>query len=315
MGVSTSDLFGHGGGDGAATPGTYGRAPAGFRLPDDTRLGRVRLQVADLSRSLQYYEHVLGMRVIERRADEATLGPQESERVLVELSELPGARPVPRRGQLGLYHFAMLLPDRAALGRFVTHLGDLGVRAGAADHLVSEALYLQDPDGLGIEVYVDRPREAWQRIGRELMMSSDPIDLEGVVGSAGGERWTGMPAATVMGHVHLHVGDLDEGGAFFSDALGFDRIVWRYPGALFLSAGGYHHHLGTNVWAGPGAKPAGQEDARLLEWTIQVGDAGALEAAAASLAGAGHPARREGRDVLTSDPWGTPIRLTLHANA
>lgn len=315
MGVSTSDLFGHGGGDGVAAPGTYGKAPPGFRLPDDTRLGRVRLQIADLSRSVSYYENVLGMRVIERHSGGATLGPQQSDGVLVEVLEHPGARPVPRRGQLGLYHFAILLPDRAALGRFVTHLDELGIRAGAADHLVSEALYLQDPDGLGIEVYADRPRASWRRIGRELMMSSDPIDLDGVVRSARGETWAGMPAATVMGHVHLHVGDLDEGGAFFSDALGFDRVVWRYPGALFLSAGGYHHHLGTNVWAGPGARPPGETDARLLEWTIQVGDAEVLDNAAASLAGAGHPARREGRDVITSDPWGTPIRLTAHAGA
>lgn len=315
MGVSTSDLFGHGGGDGAAGPGTYGKPPAGFRLPDDTRLGRVRLQVADLSRSVPYYERVLGMRVIERRPEGATLGPQQTDRVLVELLEHPGARPVPRHGQLGLYHFAILLPDRAALGRFVTHLGELGIRAGAADHLVSEALYLHDPDGLGIEVYADRPRDTWRRIGRELMMSSDPIDLEGVVRSAGGEPWTGMPAATVMGHVHLHVGDLDEAGTFFADAIGFDRIVWRYPGALFLSAGGYHHHLGTNVWAGPGAKPAGAEDARLVEWTIQVGESGALDAVAASLANAGRPVRREGRDVLTHDPWQTPVRLTVHGVA
>jgi catechol 2,3-dioxygenase len=183
------------------------------------------------------------------------------------------------------------------------------VRVGAGDHHVSEAFYLTDPDGLGIEVYADRPRATWRRVGRELMMATDPVDVAELVRAAGDTPWTGMPAGTVMGHVHLHVGDLPRAGAFYSEALGFDRIVWHYPGALFLGAGGYHHHLGTNTWAGASAQPAGEGDARLLEWTMILPDAAAVDAAAASLANAGFPAERDGGDLVTRDPWGTQLRV------
>jgi catechol 2,3-dioxygenase len=323
MGASTTDLFGAASGAELATPGSYGEAPRGFRLPDATRLGPVRLQIADLARSLAYYEGVLGLRVVERDASRALLSgqpaPQDGDaRPIVELRERPGARPASRGGRLGLYHFAILLPDRPSLGRFVRHLAQVGVHAGAGDHLVSEAFYLTDPDGLGIEVYADRPRSTWRRIGRELMLATDPVDTADLLRAAGDAPWQGMPAGTVIGHVHLHVADLAQASAFFSDALGFDRITWRYPGALFLGAGGYHHHLGTNTWAGAGARPAAADDARLLEWTIELPDAASVEAAARSLADAGHPKERsrdderdgaDGSDVVTRDPWGTAIRL------
>lgn len=310
MGATTQDIFGTAAGSEPATPGSYGQAPRGFRLPDETRLGAVRLQVADLERSLAYYQGVLGMRVIVREGGRAALGTHGDDRVLVELTERPGARPNGRAALLGLYHFAILLPDRASLGRFVRHLSESGVQAGAGDHLVSEAFYLRDPDGLGIEVYADRPRDTWRRVGRELMMATDPVDVAGLVRAAGDTPWTGMPAGTVMGHVHLHVGDLEQGAAFFSEALGFDRIVWSYPSALFLGAGGYHHHLGTNTWAGPGARRPDEGDARLLEWTLELPDAASVAAAGRSLADAGYPAdaSAEGQ-VVTSDPWGTAIRI------
>src|SRR5688500_1719045 len=181
MGATTRDIFGAGSGAEAATPGSYGEAPRGFRLPDATRLGRVSLQVADLARSLAFYEGTLGFRVLRRESSRVTLAAHGDDTALVELVEHPGATPVPRRGRVGLYHFAILLPDRPALGRFVRHLGEIGARAGSADHLVSEALYLQDPDNLGIEVYVDRPCSTWKRSGRELMMATDPLDVASLV--------------------------------------------------------------------------------------------------------------------------------------
>ena len=309
MGSTTRDIFGDATGAQPATPGSYGEAPSGFRLPDETRLGPVRLQVADLERSLAWYERVLGFRATTRDAAHAILAAHGDDAPLVELHELKGARPMVQRGRLGLYHFAILLPDRASLGRFVRHLGETGVRAGAGDHLVSEAFYLTDPDGLGIEVYADRPRDTWQRVGRELMMATDPVDVASLVQAAGDRAWSGMPAGTVIGHVHLHVGDIPRAAAFFSEALGFDRTVWHYPGALFLGAGGYHHHLGTNTWAGSGAQPPEAGDARLLEWTIVLPDARGIEAAAASLTSAGHPVAREAGAIVTRDPWGTAIRL------
>ena len=309
MGATTNDIFGGGGRAEPATPGSFGQAPPSFRLPDETRVGPVRLAIADLARSVDYYTGTLGLRELDRDARRAVLAPQGSVRPLVVLDERPGASPAPRRGRLGLYHFAILLPDRASLGRFVRHLAHMGVRAGSADHLVSEAFYLQDPDNLGIEVYADRPRDAWRRMGRQLMMATDPIDIASLVDASGSTPWAGMPLGAVMGHVHLHVGAIEPAAAFYSDALGFDRTVWNYPGALFLSAGGYHHHLGTNTWAGADARPAGEGDARLAEWTLELPDAEGVEGAAASLGASGHAVERQGADVVTRDPWGTQVRL------
>ena len=175
---------------------------------------------------------------------------------------------------------------------------------------MSEAFYLTDPDGLGIEVYADRPRETWRRVGRELMLATDPVDVADLVASAGDAPWSGLPPGTSIGHVHLHVGDIAVGEAFFSEALGFDRMTWRYPGALFLGAGGYHHHVGTNVWAGPGARSPDEQDAMLLEWTIELPTSDDVAAAARSLAESGHrvDAIAPG-GARTRDPWGTHIRL------
>ncbi|HXF94975.1 MAG TPA: VOC family protein [Gemmatimonadales bacterium] len=311
MGAAGGERFRDAAGGEPAVPGSYGEPPRGFRLPEAVRLGPVRLQVADLARSLPFYESVLGLRLAARDAAEARLAVPGDPAVLVELRERPGARPVPPRGRLGLYHFAILLPDRPSLGRFVRHLGKTGVPWGAADHLVSEALYLHDPDNLGIEVYADRPRTTWRRVGRELLMSTEPLDLRDLLQAAGDGSWTGMPAGTRIGHVHLHVGGLGRAAEFYSEALGFDRTVWHYPGALFFGAGGYHHHVGTNIWAGPAAAPPADDEARLLEWTLELPDREAVERAARSLEGAGFPADRQSSPpaLVTRDPWGTPLRL------
>lgn len=293
-----------------ATAGSYGEPPRrSWRLPGGTSLGPVRLQVAELQRSLRFYQEALGLRVMEQSQGSASLGAVRDDRMLVELRERPGALPAGRPARLGLYHFAVLLPNRPALGRVVRHLSGMGVAVGAGDHLVSEAIYLHDPDGLGIELYADRPRSEWRRIGRELMLATDPVDMGDLVAAGGDEPWNGMPPGTVVGHVHLHVGDIQRAADFFSDLLGFDRITWSYPGALFMGAGGYHHHLGTNSWAGPRALPAGDGDARLLAWTIELPDAEALAGVERSLADAGHPVQRVEDEIRTADPWGTGIRI------
>lgn len=292
-----------------ATPGSYGIAPRGFRLPAETRLGPVRLRVSDLERSLSFYGGVLGFRVLRQSDGFAALGAAGDDRVLIELHETRGVSAPAQRGRLGLYHFAILLPNRASLGRFIKCAGKIGIRPGSSDHLVSEALYLRDPDDLGIEIYVDRPRDAWRRVGSEILMATDPLDIEGLMRAAGAEEWQHMPAGTVIGHAHLHVGDLQQARAFYSDALGFDVMTASYPGALFLGAGGYHHHLGTNVWAGAGARPTRADEAGLIEWTIELPDTGAVRAAAESLSGAGFEVSFEGNSALTIDPWGTAVRL------
>lgn len=285
-----------------------GIRPKGHRLPEATHLGTVRLQVADPERSLAFYEKVLGMRVIRRTSDSVSLGPHGEDREIVHLRQLRMARPVPKRGLLGLYHFAILLPDRASLGRFVAHLAAIGEYAGMSDHFVSEAVYLTDPDGLGIEVYADRPRDAWRYDERQLYMTTDRLDVDDLVKSAAGERWTGMPAGTVLGHVHLYVDDIARAEAFYHEALGFDKVVWSYPGALFMSAGGYHHHLGTNTWA-RGALPATDADARLLAWEIIVPTKKDAEEAARHVQAAGYPVKEENGEWVLTDPWGTSLRL------
>jgi catechol 2,3-dioxygenase len=294
--------------DAVCTP-TFTQAPPGFRLPAGLTLGPVRLEVADLARSIDYYQQVIGLRPLDRNASRAILAAQHEDSALVELIERRGAAPVPRRGRLGLYHSALLLPERAHLGRFLAHLVARGIHPGMSDHLVSEALYLTDPDGLGIEVYADRPRNAWRIQDSTIAMATDPLDVDDLLGAAGRAPWFGAPAGTRVGHVHLHVGDLEQAAAFFHAGLGLDRVMLGLPGALFLSAGGYHHHLGTNVWAA-GAPRAREGDARLLEWTIRLPEAGQVEAAARSFLERGYAVTREGGDAVSADPWGTGVRIT-----
>lgn len=324
-----------------ATAGSYGVAPrGGGRLPDATRLGAVHLQVADLARSRDFYLRVLGLVPLPpealarapladgaggtgaavgrdaHRAVRLALGAPGGDAPLVVLHERRGARPAPGRGRTGLYHVAILLPDRADLGRFVRHLAALGVPAGAADHLVSEAVYLQDPDNLGIEVYADRPRPTWRRVGRELAMATDPLDVDDLVRTAGDAAWSGAPSGTVIGHVHLHVGDLDGADAFYVEALGFDRMVTRYPGARFVAAGGYHHHLGLNTWAGAGAHAAADDEAQLLAWSLELPGRTDALAAAARLRAAGHATvswtdGAGAETLVVRDPWGTVLQLRV----
>jgi catechol 2,3-dioxygenase len=206
------------------------RAP-GNRLPDESHLGSVQLDGADIGRSIAYYRDVLGFRVTneETAGDgrKASLAAHGDDTTLFLLHERRGAHAVPRTGRLGLYHFAILLPDRAALGRFVVHLAAHHVPAGMSDHLVSEAIYLRDPDGLGIEVYADRPRDSWRWTAGELAMTTEPLDVDDLIAAAGNVPWTGMPAGTTVGHVHLHVGDLPTAADFYHAALGLDAVVWR----------------------------------------------------------------------------------------
>jgi catechol 2,3-dioxygenase len=282
-------------------------ATTGFDpLPDATRLGVAHLQVTNLPRSLAYYERVIGLTLISASASEAILGAADSRSLLI-LHEHRGARPVARHSRLGLYHFAILLPDRPSLGRFLTHLADTGAHAATADHAVSEAVYLWDPDGLGIEVYSDRPRSEWRLRAGEVYMTTEPLDVGSLEAAAAGQRWTGAPPGTTMGHMHLHVGSIHEAEAFYHRALGLNKTVTGYPGALFMSAGGYHHHLGANTWAA-GAPPSTDTDARLLEWTIVLPTAADVDRAAARMENGGYLVKREGRDRWrVPDPWGTTL--------
>jgi catechol 2,3-dioxygenase len=289
-------------------------APSRYQLPDSVQLGAVTLQVANLERSLAYYQSVIGLRVIAEGNGRAALGALNGAQVLVHLVEKRGVRPVPPRGLLGLYHFAILLPTREALGQFLSHLSRLNQRAGMSDHLVSEALYLTDPDGLGIEVYADRPKALWKMDGAAIAMATDPLDVRSVLAAGGDIPWIGMPEGAAIGHVHLHVGNLEDSARFYHEGIGFDKVNLQFGGALFLSAGGYHHHLGTNIWAA-NAPAATADDARLLDWTVLLPTSADVHAVEQSVREAGYSgayeAARDTSAFVVADPWGSRVRVTV----
>jgi catechol 2,3-dioxygenase len=236
-------------------------------LPADAHIDSVDLAVSDLGRSAAFYVETLGFREHDRSATHAVLG--SGPRPLIALHLQPHAVPRPRR-TAGLFHVAILVPTRAALGR---SLRRLAARAwplsGAADHWVSEALYLDDPDGLGLEIYRDRPRDQWPREGDRLLMSTEALDLDAIANEPGADtRWDGLDPATVIGHVHLQVSSLASAEALYCDDIGFTPMVRAFRGALFVAAGGYHHHLGLNTWAGEGVPPPPSSAAGLRGFTI-----------------------------------------------
>lgn len=262
---------------------------AAARLANATRLGRVFLRVADAERALGFYCGLLGLRVVRADGDTVALAAHAdgsaAPRELVVLREVPGLRKRPRRPQTtGLYHVAFLLPSRRALGRAL-----LGLRAagyplrGLSDHAVSESIYLDDPDGNGLELYADRPRSAWPMDGSCVRLTTEPMDTAGVLAAAGmpDAPWAGLPPATTIGHVHLTVADLERSVAFYRDAVGFG-VTLRVPTLVGVAAGGYHHHLNLNTWAGTGAPPDGERTAGLDRWELVV-PAAAQEALARRL--------------------------------
>jgi len=280
------------------------------RLSDTTHVGAVRLQVGDLERSLAFYRDLLGFTELAADSSRAALGVPGAGRALIELFARPGARPVRPYSRLGLYHFAILVPERETLGRALLHLHRNRVALGMADHRVSEALYLHDPDGLGIEIYRDRPRQEWRHTGDGIVMTTDPLDVEGVAAAAAGAGWTGMPAGTVIGHMHLHVTDLAAAETFYARTIGFDVVTRAYPGALFLSAGGYHHHLGVNTWARGAPTPA-PDEAQLLHWELVVRDPAEVAAVRSRLESAAAAVIPDGDDrgLAVRDPFGTTMRV------
>jgi len=231
-----------------------------------TLLGSVTIRVADLERSTRFYEKVIGLSSTPQAAGSAALGVEKGP-PLIHLKETPGARHVP--GRSGLYHFAVLLPTRADLGDALRRLIDSNIRVGRSDHLVSEALYLADPDGNGIEIYRDRPRTEWTWRDGMVEMAVDPLDLESLLGDAAPGGYGAAHPGTTIGHVHLQVSDVRQAVQFYHNVIGFD-LTASFQGAAFLSAGGYHHHLGLNSWSSRGAPPAPPDAAGLESFTIRV---------------------------------------------
>jgi catechol 2,3-dioxygenase len=267
-------------------------------IPAGTTLGAVHLTVADLERSLEYYRRAIGLRVLSQEDGRASLGGDAELLVLVEE---PGARPA--RGHTGLYHFALLLPERRDLARWLAHVAREQIPlAGLSDHFVSEAIYLSDPDEHGIEIYWDRPRETWE--GRVDRMGTWPLDVQSLLrelDEPATEPFDGLPGATIMGHVHFKVSDVGSTIGIYRDRLGFGLMAQLGSQAAFLSAGGYHHHIGANTWESAGAPPANPGSAALRQATVVLPGARELDDLLGRL-GADGP--------LVRDPSGNALLLT-----
>jgi catechol 2,3-dioxygenase len=283
-------------------------------LPAETTLGPASLIVADLDRSVAFYRDVVGFHVLQGEGATATLGAGEDVTPILELTALAGARPKSRR-TTGLYHVAILTPSRAALARALYHLAvSRYPLQGASDHIVSEALYLADPDGNGLEIYRDRPRSDWYDANGQFQMGTLPLDLDQLLdegATSTGERpWIGLDAGTRVGHVHLQVADLAAAVRFYTEGLGFETMV-HLPemGAAFISAGGYHHHIGLNTWSSRGAPPPPPDAAGLRVFEIVVPNGETLSEVAARLTALAVPFERDEATIEARDPSGNLARL------
>lgn len=274
----------------------------------NTRIGRIELRVSDLSRSLAFYRDLLGMVEYSRTTDRCELGPHGG-RPLISLFAQPGTRPRPQ-GVVGLYHYALLLPNRRALGQVLLHLFQARYPfQGFADHAVSEAAYLADPDGNGIELYADRPREDWQHRNGQIVMTTLALNVNSLLRSAEGEEWHGIAPGTKVGHVHLHVASLEQTGEFYREVVGFDVTNSEFPSALFLSAGGYHHHLGLNTWLRP-ENAGAPAVADMLSWELVLPDAESSLAIADRALSAGYRVEEEADQSTVVDPDGMRLIVT-----
>lgn len=280
-----------------------------FHQPPVTYVGEVGLKVMDLTKMKQFYKQIIGFEVISEDQWSVKLGV--GGKTLLKLEGVEGIMPKQNR-YAGLYHFAILLPAREDLGKILVHLHQNGIQLGSSDHLVSEALYLSDPEGNGIEIYRDREPEEWNWSNDEVSMAVDPIDAKGLMEAAqkSGERWSGLPSATVMGHIHLHVSDLNEARNFYVDGLGFKVVASMGGQALFLADQKYHHHIGVNVWNGKDIPALPEKTAGLHYYTLILENekrkklAGNLRAAGIKIA--------ELNDYWeVKDPSGNSIRLVV----
>jgi catechol 2,3-dioxygenase len=278
-------------------------------IHSDTTLGYVHLTVSDLDRSLAFYQDVMGFKLHQRENGTAHLGAGGPD--LLVLTGRPGAQRV--RGTTGLYHLAILTPSRLELARSLRRLGESRwPLQGFADHLVSEAIYLADPDGNGIEIYRDRPRTEWPRRNGRLQIAADPLDVDGVLSELVGhdEAWKGLHPQTVLGHMHLHVADLEKARAFYCSVLGFDLILNYGGSASFVSAGGYHHHIGLNTWAGGGAPPPPPDSVGLRYFVVRLPDSTELGKVADRVQDAGLRLEEQEPGLFVRDPSQNGVVLT-----
>jgi catechol 2,3-dioxygenase len=272
------------------------------------RLGPVHLTVTDLDRSIRFYEAAIGLQTARREGAEAALGAGGED--LLVLTEEPGARPAGRHA--GLYHFALLYPSRLELARAAQRLiAAQAAVSGASDHKISEAIYLPDPDGNGIELAADRSREHWGDLSDPTALGGpEPLDMHGLMGLVeGAEPPVQASPELRVGHLHLHVGDVDGALAFWRDLIGFE-VMTRFPSAAFIAAGGYHHHLGLNTWRGEGVPPMPAGTVGMRRWTVVLPESADVAAVRERLAAAGAPLEERDGGFLTRDAWNNSVLVT-----
>ena len=282
-------------------------------LPKNTSVGPVSLVVPDLKKSQRFYEDVLGFKTLAETATTLHLGASDDTPLLILTENKNGIKP--NRRSPGLFHFAILFPTRSSLGKAAIHLSEAGWHlSGAGDHLVSEALYLEDPDGNGIELYADRPRETWKFQGGQVLMDTLSVDLQSIAADAKADPtpYTGLPAGTTMGHVHLKVANLEAAKHFYEDLIGFDEMT-SMPQALFVAAGGYHHHLGLNTWMSSGSNPPAENSLGLLGFTINLPSNDDLAAIVARLTSSGVKVESTSNGAFVQDPSHNGVYLTVAA--
>lgn len=281
-----------------------------FHQPPHTYVEKVDLKVMNLDRSINFYENVIGLKVLQKEGNVVHLTANGVD-PLVTLYQPENV--IPKVGRTtGLYHFALLLPNRDALANVVYHLAVNNIPFGSSDHLVSEALYLSDPDGNGIEIYRDRPPSEWIWRGNEVEMAVDPLNIRELLELHDNKPWTGLPAETIMGHIHLHVSELKETENFYTNGLGFE-VVCRYGSqALFISTGKYHHHIGLNTWNGVGAPKPAETSVGLHTFKLVYPSDEARKEAIESIQKLGATIIEKDSYVLTKDPSGNSIEMHVH---
>ena len=278
-----------------------------FHKAPHTYTGEVHLNVLNLDRSVRFYKEIIGFNVLEETSNKVVL-TADGKKPLLIIEQTENVTPKePNRS--GLYHFALLLPERADLGMIIKHFVQNNVRIGASDHKVSEALYLSDPDGNGIEIYTDRNPDVWSWEKGKVAMSTDPLDGEGIVAESEGRTWDGLPTRTVMGHIHLHVAHLPETEKFYN-ALGFE-VVSNYPQALFMSTGKYHHHIGLNTWNGEGAPRPSEGSVGLQSYALVYPNDAAANEAISSIEKLGAKVELREGSYVTEDPSGNRIVVRI----
>ncbi|MFC2949520.1 VOC family protein [Virgibacillus sediminis] len=282
----------------------------GFHSKPTTFVSHVNIKVEDLQRSLQYYQEVIGFDILEKTSSTAKL-TTDGKTSILSLEQPENV--IPKQGRTtGLYHFALLLPEKRDLANIVVHLVNKGIRFGSSDHLVSEALYLHDPDGNEIEIYIDRDPSEWKWNEGEVAMAVDPLDFDRLLkNTEPGNAWKGLPEGTIMGHIHLHVSELIKTEEFYVKGLGFDVVNRFGAQALFLSTGKYHHHIGVNTWNGVGAPKPPENSVGMESFTLILPSEEAIKETIDNLQNIGVSATEEAGRLITYDPSGNRIELVV----